>query len=72
LNDPDWSYLLIAVCAGLLAFYWLPLINRLQSPVQLFDAAGLALFAVTGAQKALAFGLDPPMAALLGMLTGIG
>ncbi len=37
-----------------------------------FDAAGLALFAVAGAQKALAFGLDPVVAALLGMLTGIG
>jgi uncharacterized membrane protein YeiH len=68
----DWRYLAISVAAGLLAFYRLPLINRVQSPVQLFDAAGLALFAVTGAQKALAFGLDAPMAALLGMLTGIG
>ena len=38
----------------------------------MFDAAGLALFAVSGAQKALAFGLNPVMAALLGMLTGIG
>lgn len=68
----DWRYLVTSVFAGLLAFYWLPLINRLQSPVQLFDAAGLALFAVTGTQKALAYGLDAPMAALLGMLTGIG
>jgi uncharacterized membrane protein YeiH len=32
----------------------------------------LALFAVSGTQKALAFGLNPVMAALLGMLTGIG
>ena len=38
----------------------------------LFDTAGLALFAVAGTQKALAFGLHPVMAALLGMLTGIG
>jgi uncharacterized membrane protein YeiH len=36
------------------------------------DAAGLALFAVTGTEKALAAGLNPVMAALLGMLTGIG
>jgi uncharacterized membrane protein YeiH len=40
--------------------------------VLVFDGAGLALFAVSGAQKALAFGLAPVMAALLGMLTGIG
>ena len=36
------------------------------------DAAGLALFAVTGATKALTYGLGPVGAALLGMLTGIG
>jgi uncharacterized membrane protein YeiH len=36
------------------------------------DGAGLALFAVSGARKALAFGLNPLMAALLGVLTGIG
>jgi uncharacterized membrane protein YeiH len=40
--------------------------------VLLFDAAGLGLFAVTGTQKALAFGLTPVMAALLGMLPVIG
>ena len=37
-----------------------------------FDAAGLGLFAVSGALKALAFGLNPVAAMLLGMLTGIG
>ena len=68
----DWRYLAISLIAGSLTFYWLTLIDRLRSPVQLFDAAGLAIFAVSGAQKALAYGLEPPMAALLGMLTGIG
>ena len=38
----------------------------------MFDAAALARFAVSGAQKALAFGLNPVMAALLGMVTAIG
>ena len=68
----DWRYLAISLTAGILTFYRLTLSDRLQSPVQLFDAAGLAIFAVSGAQKALAYGLEPPMAALLGMLTGIG
>jgi uncharacterized membrane protein YeiH len=40
--------------------------------VLIFDAAGLATFAVSGTQKALAYGLHPVAAALLGMLTGIG
>ena len=68
----DWRYLVTAVVAGAITFRWHPLIDRLKNPVQLFDAAGLALFAVAGAQKALAYGLSPTMAALLGMLTGIG
>jgi len=42
------------------------------NPVLLFDAAGLALFAVAGASKALAYGLNPVMATMLGMVTGIG
>lgn len=45
---------------------------RLRTAILIFDAAGLALFAVAGTQKALAYGLNPLMAALLGMLTGIG
>jgi uncharacterized membrane protein YeiH len=68
----DWRYLAISLAAGLLTFYWHAGIDRLRHPVQLFDAAGLSLFAVSGAQKALEYGLDAPMAALLGMVTGIG
>jgi uncharacterized membrane protein YeiH len=68
----DWRYLAISMLAGIITFYWSPAVDKLRTPVLVFDAAGLALFAVSGAQKALAFGLNPVMAALLGMLTGIG
>lgn len=68
----DGRYLAVSVLAGLVVFFWYPAVDRLRSPVLVFDAAGLALFAVAGAQKALASGLDPVMAALLGMLSGIG
>lgn len=68
----DWRYLGVSILAGLITFYRYPLIDRLKHPVLMSDAAGLALFAVAGAQKALAHGLNPPMAALLGMLTGVG
>jgi uncharacterized membrane protein YeiH len=68
----DGQYLLVSMLAGLITFFWYGGVDRLRSPVLLFDAAGLSLFAVSGAQKALAFGLSPVMAALLGMLTGIG
>jgi uncharacterized membrane protein YeiH len=58
--------------AGLTTFIWYDAIERLRNPVRVFDALGLGLFAVAGTQKALHFGLHPVMAALLGMLTGIG
>ncbi|HSV16063.1 MAG TPA: trimeric intracellular cation channel family protein [Tepidisphaeraceae bacterium] len=68
----DWRYVGVSILAGLITFYWYRIINRLSSPVLVFDAAGLALFAVSGAGKALAFHAGPVAATLLGMLTGIG
>ncbi|MFN3790198.1 trimeric intracellular cation channel family protein [Massilia sp.] len=68
----DWRYLAVSLLAGLVIFFWYPIVNRLRNPVLIFDGAGLALFCVAGAQKALVFGADPWAAALLGMLTGIG
>ncbi|HUZ13001.1 MAG TPA: trimeric intracellular cation channel family protein [Caulobacteraceae bacterium] len=68
----DWRYLAVSVAAGLLTFVCSSPMTRLREPILIFDAAGLALFAVAGAEKALTHGLNPLMAALMGMLTGIG
>ena len=68
----DWRYLAVSLLAGALTFYAHERVERLRNPVQLFDAVGLGLFAVSGAGKALAFGLGPSGAVLLGMLSGIG
>jgi len=68
----EWRYVAVSILAGLIVFFGYPLINRLSSPVLLFDAAGLGLFCVAGADKALAFHAGPLAATLLGMTTGIG
>lgn len=68
----DWRPVGLAVAVGGLCFLWPRLIERLNHPVQLLDAAGLGVFAATGARAALHHGLTPPMAAMLGMLSGIG
>lgn len=68
----DWRYLAVSMLAGLATFYFSGHVERLRNPVQLFDAIGLGLFAVTGADKALEFGLGPSGAILLGMVSGIG
>ena len=68
----DWRYLLVPLAAGLLTFAFHPVLGRLERVVTVFDAFGLALFCVTGALKAVDYGLGPLPAALLGMVTGIG
>jgi uncharacterized membrane protein YeiH len=68
----DWRYVAVSLAAGGVTFLWYRNVTRLQSVVLLLDAAGLGLFAVAGTQKALAFGVNPFVSALLGMLTGVG
>ncbi len=68
----DPRYVVVPVIAGLITFFWHPVVTRLQTSVLVLDGAGLALFAVSGAIKALEFGLGPVAAILLGGLTGIG
>jgi uncharacterized membrane protein YeiH len=68
----DWRYLLVPVSAGLLTFWLHPALDRVERTVTIFDAFGLGLFCVTGALKALDYGLGPVPAALMGMVTGIG
>lgn len=68
----DWKYSGVSALAGLATFFWYPVTKKVANDVLWLDAVGLAFFAVAGAQKALAHGIDPTMAALLGMLTGIG
>jgi len=68
----DWRYVAASLVAGVTTFLWYRDVTRLQHVVLVFDAAGLATFAVAGTQKALAYAVNPVAAALLGMLTGIG
>src|SRR3954471_13687040 len=64
----DWRYVAVSLAAGVVTLVWYPGVARLRPIVLLLDAAGLGLFAVAGAEKALAFGLSPFVSALLGML----
>ena len=67
-----WPYLCVSMAAGIITYGWYQVVERFSYPVLWFDAGGLAFFAVAGAEKALVHGLNPAMAALLGVLTGIG
>jgi uncharacterized membrane protein YeiH len=68
----DWRYLAASGAAGLVCFFGRTALERVRQSVLVFDALGLGLFCVTGATKALDFGIGPVPAVLLGAITGIG
>lgn len=67
-----WYYLATAIVAAGMTIGLYPVVQRLNRPVLLFDAAGLSLFTVTGAQKALSYGHNGQVAVLLGIITAVG
>lgn len=68
----DWRYLAVAAGGGLVAFGFGRPLGRLATPITVADAAGLSLFAVTGATKALGSGIGAGQAVVLGAVTGVG
>ena len=68
----DWRYLAAVGAAGLVTILAHPAVNRVQRPIEKADAAGLALFCVTGAATGLAHRLGVAESVILGAITGIG
>lgn len=71
-NLSNWHYLLASVVAALMVVSLYSIVQKMTKPVLFFDALGLSLFAVTGAQKSLAFGHSAQVAILLGVITAVG
>ena len=80
----DWRLVVVALVAGLLTF---GLHGRLRDPdipqrrlrrrligrmVRTLDAAGLAVFSVSGAMKALSLGVEPLPAVVVGVTSAVG
>lgn len=68
----DWRYLAVAASGSLVAFTFGRHLHRLTSPILVLDAAGLSLFAVSGALKALNFDVGLAQAVILGAITAVG
>ncbi len=69
----DWRYAATALTAALITFFFYHFVEAFPAGLMMvLDAAGLALFAVAGTEKALDFKIHPFMAALLGTITGVG
>jgi uncharacterized membrane protein YeiH len=68
----DWRYPAVGVAAGIIVFYVHPALSKLRTTMLVLDAAGLALFTVTGTLKGLDFGLAVYAACIVGVLSGVG
>ncbi|MEU5534208.1 trimeric intracellular cation channel family protein [Streptomyces sp. NPDC020362] len=68
----DLGYFLTPLIATLVVFFLHPHVERIQTGVLVFDAAGLGLFCVTGTTKAYSYGLNLTASATLGLATAVG
>ncbi|MGI5357592.1 trimeric intracellular cation channel family protein [Streptomyces sp. CA-252508] len=68
----DLGYFVMPLVATVLVFFLHPVVERTQSAVNVFDAAGLGLFCVAGTTKAYEYGLGLTFSAVLGLATGVG
>ena len=68
----DLGYFVTPLIAAALVFFLHPEVERTQTAVNVFDAAGLGLFCVTGTTKAYDYGLGLTASAALGLATAVG
>lgn len=68
----NWRYLAVSLLASGIAIVAYPQVRRLRQPVLFFDAIGLGLFAVSGAEKSLVYGQSAELAILLGTVSAVG
>ncbi|HEX4020670.1 MAG TPA: trimeric intracellular cation channel family protein [Acidobacteriaceae bacterium] len=69
----DWRYGATAFTGGAAVFFFFEFVRHVPPQLMVtLDAAGLALFAVSGAEKALNYKIHPLLAILMGAITGVG
>ena len=68
----DWRYLAVAAAGSLVALAFGRRLDRWMNPIVALDAAGLSLFAVSGALKALSLDAGLAQAVILGAVTAVG
>lgn len=68
----DLGYFLTPLIATAVVFFLHPHVERINTTISVFDAAGLGLFCVTGTTKAYDHGLNLTASATLGLATAVG
>ncbi|MBQ6395673.1 MAG: TRIC cation channel family protein [Atopobiaceae bacterium] len=62
----------ISVVTGLIVFFFHGLFESFPGTIEWFDIFAVALFCVSGCDKAIVYGLNPAACILMGVLTGVG
>lgn len=68
----DLGYFLTPLIATTVVFFLHPQVERINTTINVFDAAGLGLFCVAGTTKAYDYGLNLTASATLGLATAVG
>lgn len=68
----DPNYILVSIGAAIFTFFLARFHMLPDRALSLADAFGLAMFTISGTQKALEFGVLPTIAIMMGMLSGGG
>ncbi|MCB5166616.1 trimeric intracellular cation channel family protein [Streptomyces bambusae] len=66
------SFFVTPLIAAAIVFFLHPEVQRINRAINVFDAAGLGLFCVTGTTKAYEYGLGLTASAALGLATAVG
>ncbi|HEY8513464.1 MAG TPA: trimeric intracellular cation channel family protein [Cyclobacteriaceae bacterium] len=67
----DIGYLYAIFAGVIVAFIFVKSLERLKRTFLVFDALGISFFTILGVEKALALGVRPEIAAIMGMFTAI-
>lgn len=65
----DWYYVVICSVAAIITYFATQQISRKSNALLWADAIGMSLFSVLGAQKALSFGAEIPVAVIMGVFS---
>ncbi|WP_454854983.1 trimeric intracellular cation channel family protein [Promicromonospora soli] len=65
-------YLVPPVVAAIVVYFFAHVVQRYHDVLLTFDAAGMALFSVTGTLVSLAAGMNPAGSTILGVATAVG
>ncbi|WP_036967138.1 trimeric intracellular cation channel family protein [Promicromonospora kroppenstedtii] len=65
-------YLVPPVVAAVVVYFFAHVVRRFHDVLITFDAAGMALFCITGTLVSLAAGMNPVASAILGLMTAVG